>query len=600
MVCDGLAEAVQKLPLLEESRLSGIGQRKIEQEGKIWMKSFQVSQTVENIVADNSLHQSYTCDHTKNISNVMSSPLLKTSSHVMESIDLDVMDVHIQNLLSAYDTHFSSLDLSSQRDILSDLQCPEMGGMLPFARNSGYQMTPKGNARRDRPDIDLEGPMLMEPSIHAPTNALPASVELYDSGNNISIQQASHQGCPSVMLVDTDQRAPEFLPTNQQKLVPIGGLKRRSGKQPAVQENINQLGLQFSNKSGIKRKAPLSSLASVCIKATVSGVAKNKTISCYSQGDDGLVNASSSIDASTKKFATPQEETSFKEISNLDTKMSKLLCCHFNSKGEVLATGGDNGKVLIWEFGNNRTCSVQGHAHQVTDVCFRPNSTVFASSSFDRTVKMWDATKRNNPSFQNLVGHDGHVMSIDFHPTKLSLLSSCDSNGEIRLWDVKSGDCKLNFKGGISQVRFQPQLGDFLASSTGNIINIFDVETHKIQKKLQGHIKDIHSICWETSGSYLASVSEDSARIWSVSDEKCLYEVYSSGNKFQSCTFRFGRPLELVIGSDKFLEVWNPFFQSNITRPYIAHSGTINSLVDSPSKGIAASVSDDQWIKIWK
>lgn len=57
--------------------------------------------------------------------------------------------------------------------------------------------------------------------------------------------------------------------------------------------------------------------------------------------------------------------------------------------------------------------------------------------------------QRNNP-FQNLVGHDGHVMSIDFHPTKLSLLSSCDSNGEIRLWDVKSGDCKLNFKVGVS------------------------------------------------------------------------------------------------------------------------------------------------------
>lgn len=40
-------------------------------------------------------------------------------------------------------------------------------------------------------------------------------------------------------------------------------------------------------------------------------------------------------------------------------------------------------------------------------------------------------------------------------------------------------------QGGISQVRFPPQLGDFLASSTGNIINIFDVETNKIQKKLQ-------------------------------------------------------------------------------------------------------------------
>ncbi|XP_006362509.1 transcriptional corepressor LEUNIG_HOMOLOG-like isoform X1 [Solanum tuberosum] len=569
----------------------------------------KVSQTVENIVADNSLHQSYASDHTKaNISNVMpvmSSPLLMTSSPVMESIGPDVMDAEILNLLSAYDTNFASLDLSSQRDVTLGLQFPEigeMGGMLPFARNSGYQMPtapPKWNARDDRPGIDLGGPMLMEPSIHAPANALPSSLELYDSGNNISLQQASHQGWPSVMLVDTDQRTPEFLPTSHQKLAPMGGLKRRSGKQPAVQEKINQLGLQFSNKSGIKRKAPLSSLASVCIKATVSGVAKNKTISCYSQGDDGLVIASSSIDASTKKFATPQKENSFKEISNLDTKMSKLLCCHFNSKGELLATGGDNGKVLIWELGNNRTCSVQGHAHQVTDVCFRPNSTVFASSSFDRTVKIWDATKRSNP-FQKLVGHDGHVMSIDFHPTKLSLLSSCDSNDEIRLWDVNSGDCKLNFKGGISQVRFQPQLGDFLASSTGNIINIFDVETNKIQKKLQGHVKDIHSICWEMSGSYLASVSEDSARIWSVSDGKCLYELYSSGNKFQSCTFHFGHPLGLVIGSDKLLEVWNPFLQRNITRPYSAHSGIITSLVNSPSKGIVASVSDDQWIKIWE
>lgn len=50
----------------------------------------------------------------------------------------------------------------------------------------------------------------------------------------------------------------------------------------------------------------------------------------------------------------------------------------------------------------------------------------------------------------------------------------------------------------------------------------------------------------------------------------------------------------------QLLEVWNPFLQRNITRPYSAHSGIITSLVNSPSKGIVASVSDDQWIKIWE
>lgn len=35
----------------------------------------------------------------------------------------------------------------------------------------------------------------------------------------------------------------------------------------------------------------------------------------------------------------------------------------------------------------------EGHAHLITDIRFRPNSMVFATSSFDRTVMLWDAAK---------------------------------------------------------------------------------------------------------------------------------------------------------------------------------------------------------------
>lgn len=51
------------------------------------------------------------------------------------------------------------------------------------------------------------------------------------------------------------------------------------------------------------------------------------------------------------------------------------------------------------------------------------------------------------------------------------------------------------------------------------------------------------------SGYYLASVSEDSARIWSVSDGKCIHELFSGGNKFQSCIFHPAHVQVLVIGS---------------------------------------------------
>ncbi|XP_060209277.1 uncharacterized protein LOC132636432 isoform X2 [Lycium barbarum] len=171
-------------------------------------------------------------------------------------------------------------------------------------------------------------------------------------------------------------------------------------------------GKQSAVQSGKKRK--LSSLASVG-KEKVT-VAKDNT----KRGDAGLVSANFLIDALKKR--AEQIGISFKEIRDLHTE-SKLLCCHFNSQGELLATAGHNRK-------------------HVTDVRFRPNSMVFATSSFERTVKIWNAAKPRNP-FLNLVGHDEHIMSIDFYPSTAGLLSSCDSNGDIRLWDVSRGDYEL-------------------------------------------------------------------------------------------------------------------------------------------------------------
>ena len=42
------------------------------------------------------------------------------------------------------------------------------------------------------------------------------------------------------------------------------------------------------------------------------------------------------------------------------------------------------------------------HGMIITDVRFRPNSTQLATSSFDTTVRIWDAAKVNSILFRNL------------------------------------------------------------------------------------------------------------------------------------------------------------------------------------------------------
>lgn len=65
---------------------------------------------------------------------------------------------------------------------------------------------------------------------------------------------------------------------------------------------------------------------------------------------------------------------------------------------------------------------------------------------------------------------------------------------------------------------------------------------------LQGQPSDVHSLCWDTNGDLLASVSQDAVRVWSLSSGECIHELNSSGNMFQSCVFHPSYCTLLVIG----------------------------------------------------
>ncbi|XP_027338133.1 transcriptional corepressor LEUNIG-like [Abrus precatorius] len=291
---------------------------------------------------------------------------------------------------------------------------------------------------------------------------------------------------------------------------------------------------------------------------------------------------------------------SFEEVGCLHSSKSKVLSSHFSSDGKVLASAGHDKKVFLWNM-ETFDCATTTEAHSllVTDVRFKPGSTIFATSSFDRSVRLWDAAKPTKSMFK-LTGHAEQVMSLDFHPRKVDLLCSCDSNDVIRLWNVNQCVCMHVTKGGSKQVRFQPFFGKYLATASTNNIKVIDIETNSLLFNLKGHVKDVISICWDKGGNYIASVSEDSARVWSVaSDGKCISELHSNGNKFQSCIFHPGYLNLLVIGGYQSLELWSPT-ESSKTWAVPAHKGLIAGLADSPKEELIASASHDHCVKLWK
>ncbi|MED6110971.1 hypothetical protein PIB30_047968 [Stylosanthes scabra] len=292
------------------------------------------------------------------------------------------------------------------------------------------------------------------------------------------------------------------------------------------------------------------------------------------------------------------KEFSFKETKRVMASTHKVECCHFSSDGKLFATGGHDKKVSLWCTDSfNLMSTLEEHTQWITDVRFSSKTSRLATSSADKTVRVWDSENLGY-SLRTFTGHGSTVMSLDFHPSKDDLIFSCDNN-EIRYWSIKNNSCAGVFKGGATQMRFQPRLGRLLAAAVDNLISIIDVETLGCTLKLQGHSNLVRSVCWNNSGKYLASLSDDLVRVWTVvsnSKGECIHELNASGNKFNTCAFHPFYPF-LIIGCNEAIELWD--FGQNKTLTLAAHEKLVSSLAVSNANGLVASTSHDKHFKIW-
>uniref|UniRef100_A0A2P2LFS8 Uncharacterized protein MANES_16G063800 n=1 Tax=Rhizophora mucronata TaxID=61149 RepID=A0A2P2LFS8_RHIMU len=82
----------------------------------------------------------------------------------------------------------------------------------------------------------------------------------------------------------------------------------------------------------------------------------------------------------------------FSEFQLISASASKVECCHFSSDGKLLATGGHDKKVTMWCTESfNLKSTLEEHSQWITDVRFSTSMSRLATSSADRSVRVWDA-----------------------------------------------------------------------------------------------------------------------------------------------------------------------------------------------------------------
>lgn len=157
------------------------------------------------------------------------------------------------------------------------------------------------------------------------------------------------------------------------------------------------------------------------------------------------------------------ESSSHSPQARLSGHRGMVSCVNFSSDGHLLASGGFDSTIRIWDVESlKQSAMLVGHSDVVSGVTFSPSTGELASCSWDGTIRIWT----NNSEKERLLirAHRDAVHHITFHPSGNWLVSS-SADGTIRCWNVTNGEevARLGI-GGTTVISFNGE-GRLLASS---------------------------------------------------------------------------------------------------------------------------------------
>jgi len=299
------------------------------------------------------------------------------------------------------------------------------------------------------------------------------------------------------------------------------------------------------------------------------------------------------------------------EYNRFSGHTAAVLAVDVSSDSSLIASASIDKTIKLWRRDGTEVAILKGHQATVRAVDFSSDGQILASASEDGTIKLWkrdgtDASWRVSTTFK---GHTGSVWGVAFSPDG-QFLASASFDRTVKLWK-RDGTLLKTFQGytvGFWGVTFSPDSQMVAAASVDKTVKLWKRDgsgwqNAKPLQPLQGHTGWVVGVAFSPDSQTIASASEDTTvKLWQRDSPNGSYRLDKTlkGHSAGISGVAFSPDGQTIASAslDKTIKLWN--IDGTELNTLKGHSASVWGVTFSPDGSFIASAGAENVVRLWQ